>query len=248
MERLVLTAFLNKIGIQALEAKSLEAAIEFVQNEAVEKRAVDLALLSSNLCQDKNAKLLSKLQSLLQSEANEKCSLVLTFYENDERTIDIENANRLRKPVRSTEFYELIQKLNPTFLKEESWIENTDTRLLLVEDNPVNSLVVEQYLKKHPVEIVKASNGEEAMECFTDQSFDWILMDIRMEGMNGYEATKLIREIERNSDREKTPVIACSANVIRSEIEQAYNSGCDSYLSKPVQRTLLIEELSKHRK
>lgn len=150
--------------------------------------------------------------------------------------------------MRSFEFYELIQKLNPTCLKEESWIENTETRLLLVEDNPVNSLVVEQYLKKHPVEIVKANNGEEAIECFMSQSFDWILMDIRMDGMNGYEATNAIREIEKNSARERTPVIACSANVIRSEIEQAYKSGCDSYLSKPVQRTFLLEELSRHRK
>lgn len=243
MERLVLKAFLNKIGIQVLEAKTLEEAIESVQNEAI-----DLVLLSSNFCQDKNAKLLSKLQSQLQGEANEKCSLILTSYENDKQTIDLENSYRLRKPVRSFEFYELIQKLNPTCLKEESWIENTETRLLLVEDNPVNSLVVEQYLKKHPVEIVKANNGEEAIECFMSQSFDWILMDIRMDGMNGYEATNAIREIEKNSARERTPVIACSANVIRSEIEQAYKSGCDSYLSKPVQRTFLLEELSRHRK
>ncbi|MES9884718.1 MAG: ATP-binding protein [Sedimenticola sp.] len=107
-------------------------------------------------------------------------------------------------------------------------------RVLLVEDNHINQQLVDILLREKLLcDVVLATDGTEAVNCFEDQIFDMILMDCHMPGKDGFSATREIRIIEQSNRGERTPIIALTADVlggIRSKCEAA---GMDDYLSKP---------------
>ncbi|AFM40689.1 signal transduction histidine kinase [Desulfosporosinus acidiphilus SJ4] len=115
--------------------------------------------------------------------------------------------------------------------------EQLSVTILLVEDNLVNQDVLTKMLQIGGHKVHKACNGLEALDALEQQDFDLIIMDIYMPEMNGIEATKLIRENERNKKR--TPIIALTAYALKGDRERFLARGMDEYLSKPV----LIEEL-----
>lgn len=119
----------------------------------------------------------------------------------------------------------------------------TSARILLVEDNPDNRLLIKAYLKKEPYEIVEAENGEIAVETFTAADFDLVLMDVQMPVMDGYAATRAIRAWEREQARDATPVIALTANAISEDMDKSRAAGCDDHLTKPIKKKTLIAAL-----
>ena len=117
-------------------------------------------------------------------------------------------------------------------------------KILLAEDNEFNVMIATDDLTYYiqDVSIELAENGKEALEAFKTGQYDLILMDIQMPEMNGLEAARAIREWESSQGKEKqTPIIAMTASLLRSEIEQCYQAGMTSYVPKPYQ----IEELIK---
>jgi signal transduction histidine kinase/CheY-like chemotaxis protein len=110
-------------------------------------------------------------------------------------------------------------------------------RILLVEDNPVNQLVAKGMLGKLGCEVVISSHGGEALEALARDAFDLVLMDCNMPVMDGYEATRLIRQ---NSEWLNLPIIALTANAMPEERERCKTAGMSDYLAKPFHR----EELS----
>ena len=114
-------------------------------------------------------------------------------------------------------------------------------RVLLVEDNPVNQKVAVRMLRKMGCDVVVAVNGREAVERRFQGDFDIVIMDCRMPGMDGYEATREIRTRETNGDR--VPIVAMTANVLEEERERCISSGMDDYLAKPVCAAQLREKV-----
>ncbi len=104
-------------------------------------------------------------------------------------------------------------------------------RVLLVEDNMVNRLIAEQILKEIKLQVVSVENGEEALDILQHESFDAVLMDIQMPVMDGYMATRKIREDEKLS---ALPVIAMTANATTDDITKSREAGMDAHLSKPI--------------
>lgn len=104
--------------------------------------------------------------------------------------------------------------------------------VLIAEDNPVNQLILQKFLdtKSIPHEIV--SDGSKVVDKVLSKSYDIILMDIQMPFMDGYEASKLIREMDDDYFK-NIPIIALSANVFADEVTEAINSGMNDYLTKP---------------
>lgn len=121
---------------------------------------------------------------------------------------------------------------------------NLQCSVLLVEDNPVNMLVAEAMLAKLGVQIAKANNGEDAVAQADIQDFDLILMDCQMPGMDGHEATKLIRQRQANFPR-RVPIIALTANVMEGESDKCLAAGMDDYLSKPYTLAQLDSKLAR---
>ena len=120
--------------------------------------------------------------------------------------------------------------------------------ILLVEDNKINQKVARIMLKNMGHTIKIAENGEEAVSCFMDQSFDLILMDIQMPIMNGIEATARIREMESRNNRSRphTPIIALTANAMKGDRERFIGAGMDDYISKPIKKMIFSQIISKY--
>ena len=154
------------------------------------------------------------------------------------------------KPVRSEQFAESIElarmarsvtinSVTQSAVQEVS----ADKRILLVEDNPDNRLLVKAYLKKEPYVIQEAENGAEAVEMFKAENFELVLMDVQMPVMDGYSATRAIRDWERGQSREPAQIIALTANAVAEDVQESRNAGCDHHLTKPIKKQVLVEEL-----
>lgn len=119
--------------------------------------------------------------------------------------------------------------------------------ILLAEDNELNMEIAEFMLQNEGADVEKAWNGQEAVELFKKSEpgeFDVILMDIMMPVMNGYEAAKMIRSLERE-DAKKIPIIAMTANAFTEDRIRAKEAEMDEHVAKPVDVELLIKVIRK---
>jgi len=116
-------------------------------------------------------------------------------------------------------------------------------KILLVEDNETNRFLLQGLLEFEGIEIVDAYDGKMAVDIFlkSPDSFDLILMDIQMPIMDGYEATKIIREYDK-----EIPIIALSANAMSQDIQNSKNAKMNEHLSKPIEVELLYGFILKY--
>ncbi len=112
--------------------------------------------------------------------------------------------------------------------------EKFDEYILVVEDNPANQMFMGVILEKMGIKFDMANDGVEAIEKFKNNKYDLILMDENMPNMNGIEATKKIRQIEREKDLKPIIIVALTANALEGDRERFILAGMDYYLSKPV--------------
>jgi len=115
-------------------------------------------------------------------------------------------------------------------------------KILVVENNVYDQILMVEYLKLIEARITVANNGIEAIEYAKDQSFDLVLMDLNMPRMNGFETSRKIREIE---DKELLPIIAVSGNCINHEEKISKEIGLNGFINKPFSAKKLIEEIEK---
>ena len=119
--------------------------------------------------------------------------------------------------------------------------------VLLAEDNELNMEIAEFVLQNEGAEVTKAWNGQETVELFRKSEsgeFDVILMDIMMPVLNGYEAARRIRSLDRE-DAKKIPIIAMTANAFTEDRIRAKEAGMDEHVAKPVDAELLIKVIHK---
>ena len=120
-------------------------------------------------------------------------------------------------------------------------------RVLLAEDNEINSEIASEMLREVGISTEVVTNGEECVNALLSHSagyYDLVLMDVQMPVMDGYEATRTIRRFQ-DKDKRMIPVIAMTANVFEEDKEKAYQSGMNGHLSKPIDMALLISTLNK---
>lgn len=129
--------------------------------------------------------------------------------------------------------------------EEDKNINFKGKKVLLVEDNKANQMFMKILLKKLGFDIDIVNDGIEAIEKYKQNRYDVILMDENMPNMNVIEATKRIRDYEQSNDLEHTPIIALTANAIRGDRERFLKAGMDEYLTKPVNKTTLVDVLVK---
>jgi signal transduction histidine kinase/AmiR/NasT family two-component response regulator len=121
--------------------------------------------------------------------------------------------------------------------------DNAPLKVLLAEDHPANRTVVELILGTIGVDMVSVENGAEAVAAFAAQRFDVVLMDLQMPVMDGVTAIRLIRELEKNDDRGRTPIVVLSANVQAEHLRASAEAGADRHLGKPIVAPVLIAAL-----
>jgi signal transduction histidine kinase/DNA-binding response OmpR family regulator/HPt (histidine-containing phosphotransfer) domain-containing protein len=116
-------------------------------------------------------------------------------------------------------------------------------RVLLVEDNPVNQELAQAMLRELGVETVSAWTGEEALIKLAVDRFEVVLMDCQMPKLDGYQTTRRIRDWEHRAGRERTPIIAVTANAMSGDAAKCFQAGMDLYLSKPFTLDQLFDAL-----
>jgi len=137
-------------------------------------------------------------------------------------------------------------KEHPMTLKNEDGPMEKDTYtteklLLIAEDEESNYLLTEKMLAPYPYRIIHVTNGQAAIDqCFENPAIEMALMDLKMPGINGYEATRRIREL-----RPDMPIVAVTAYALSGDREKALEAGCNDYLSKPFDRHDLIAMIEK---
>jgi len=116
-------------------------------------------------------------------------------------------------------------------------------RVLLADDNGVNQMVAKHMLKRCGAEVLCVANGLEALQALRDAEFDLVLMDCQMPEMDGYEATRRLRQSADSTRNRDIPVIALTANALATDRDQCIAAGMTDFLSKPVDRARLEQAL-----
>ncbi|MCA9007739.1 MAG: response regulator, partial [Planctomycetaceae bacterium] len=162
----------------------------------------------------------------------------------------------MRKPVQRHKLLESVYHLltsqhdediiNTSDSKGQRQVCSQTTRILLAEDNRINQLYVTELIKQMGCHCDTALNGQEAIDAVLQNHYDLVLMDCQMPGLDGLEATRRIRELEKlGLLKNKLPIVALTANAIKGDRERCLEAGMNEYLSKPVQRdqiTFVMEQ------
>ena len=121
----------------------------------------------------------------------------------------------------------------------------TGCNVLVAEDNPLNRMILGAILKKEGITFAEAEDGEMAVKTFVENpanTFDCILMDMRMPNIDGIKATMMIRD-SKKKDAATIPIIGVSANGFSDDIKQAKSAGLDAYTTKPIDKEKLLAEM-----
>ncbi len=117
-------------------------------------------------------------------------------------------------------------------------------KILFADDSTDNRTLVRAFLKKTPYHLDEVENGRQAIDGFIAAGdYDLVLMDIQMPEVDGYAATRAIREWEREHNRAHTPIIALTASVFNEAIRLARAAGCDAHVGKPISKATLLRAI-----
>jgi PAS domain S-box-containing protein len=135
--------------------------------------------------------------------------------------------------------HDKIQRIEEKFAEQYHW---DKYKVLIVEDDDVSFRYMSKVLEKTGIDIVRAVTGLEAIDlCKANSGFNLVLMDIQLPGINGYEATKRIREL--NPD---IPVIAQTAHALAEDRKKSIDVGCNDFITKPIKRNVLLRKIEKY--
>ena len=157
----------------------------------------------------------------------------------------------LEKPLYSSSILENLEHIarrsNMAIFTEKNRARLTGRRILLAEDVDINAEILKDMLELENIKVDRAENGKVAVELYeksTDGIYSAILMDVRMPLMDGLEATRLIRSLER-PDAQRVPIIALTANAFDEDVQLSLQAGMNAHLSKPVEADTLIRILGE---
>ena len=176
-------------------------------------------------------------------------SIVKKLVDQMKGTIEIESqvgkgsVFRLTLPIR----VEGVRSPQPAKEEQEARGNIAGMRVLLVEDNEVNCEIVEFMLEEAGAKVVTANDGKAAVDAFAASdpgTFDCVLMDLMMPVMSGYEATRVMRSLNR-PDAATVPIIALSANAFEEDIAMAKDAGMNEHLAKPVDLRKMFKVMSR---
>lgn len=246
--RNVMKRYLEQFGINAETTSSAEQGLDLIDKAAKETPfkfiIMDLSLPGMNG---------SKASKLIRENYTQE-ELPIILVTATELGDAISKASRsginkiLTKPLRQSILFDVImdifggQKTQETSHKKAPEIpeEFSGFKALLVEDNPVNRQVAIQILENSQLEIDTAENGVQALTKLRDTEFDIVLMDIQMPEMDGYEATRMIRE---ELGLKNLPIIAMTAHAMRGDRDKCLAAGMDDYIPKPIDRETLFNSI-----
>ena len=240
---------LGKAGIASETAASGLEAIEMVKLRHARRAPYNLILVDWQMPEMDGVETTRRIREIV---GNESAIIILTAYRWDdvlEEAVQAGIDSFIPKPLFATtvieEFKEAVKRKKLSTKREERRADLTGRRILLAEDMQVNAEIMQMVLQMREMETDLAENGRIAVEKFAEHPegyYDAILMDMRMPEMDGLEATRIIRAMER-SDAKTIPIIALTANAFDEDVQRSLQAGLNAHLSKPVEPETLFETL-----
>jgi two-component system sensor histidine kinase/response regulator len=154
------------------------------------------------------------------------------------------------KPIKQSRLYDALASFDrstaaPAPAEGEAVVpELRGMRVLIAEDNPVNQLVLTRQAGRLGLVVIAVENGEAAVEALAEGTYDAVLMDCQMPVMDGYAATRAIRELERKGGA-RTPIVAVTANAMREDYDRCRDAGMDDFVTKPVTLAALANAIER---
>ncbi len=240
---------LGQVGISCELAGSGAEALEMVKMRHARREPYNLILVDWKMPDMDGIETTRQIRSMV---GDDSAIIILTSYNWDDVVDEAKEAgvdSFVSKPLFAgsvmDEFREAFQRRNSAL--QECRIELKGRRILLAEDMMVNAEIIMMILSMKEMEAEHAENGRIAVEMFAAREegyYDAILMDMRMPEMDGLEAAKTIRAMDR-SDAKSIPIIALTANAFDEDVQRSLQAGLNAHLSKPVEAELLYETLGQ---
>ncbi len=248
--------YLEEIGIRVYEADNGNEAISFLDRVKSGAADVDLVLIDQRMPGMDGWQLASEIKAESRYSDIKKVLMTPIGMGGDEAKMKLLNwfDGYINKPVKKRHLYSAVFKAlgividaeeeDSTTEQELSVIQelllNSRKKFLLAEDYYINQKLFKTILNNFNIDVSVADNGLEAVELAKKEKFDLILMDIQMPVMNGFDASRRIKEMGVT-----TPIIAVTANAIAGEKEKCIEAGMDDFLSKPFKKADLVPLFSK---
>ena len=240
---------LSSWGMQPVLAAGAEEALRMLREAVQTPEPIGLVLTDLNMPQFDGFMLTESIRN--DPSLADVTVIMLTSGGRDDdrqRCQELQIAARLLKPVKQSEVFDAIAlalgSLLPGQLAANLSHEMNNAirglRVLLAEDNVVNQKLAVGVLQQQGHHVTVAKNGKDALQHWEAEPFDLILMDVQMPEMDGFEATRIIREKEHDTEKH-IPIIAMTARAMKGDRERCLESGMDDYLAKPIH----IEEVAK---
>ncbi|MCR5135871.1 MAG: response regulator [Oscillospiraceae bacterium] len=240
---------LEKAGIASEIAPSGQEAIEMVRLRHARREPYNLILVDWKMPEMDGVETARRIRSIV---GNESAIIILTAYRWDDVLDEAVQAgvdSFIPKPLFAAavleEFRSTLKRKSNSTAQNEHRADLTGRRILLAEDIEINAEIMKMLLESRDMEVDIAENGRIAVEKFQSSPKDWycaILMDMRMPEMDGLEATRRIRAMDRE-DAGNIPIIAMTANAFDEDVQRSLQAGLNAHLSKPVQPEVLFDTL-----
>ena len=240
---------LGKAGIDAETAASGGEAVELVRLRHARRKPYNLILVDWQMPEMDGVETTRRIREIV---GNESAIIILTAYRWDdvlEEALEAGVDSFLSKPLFAAAVIEEFRSaMNRKGVREKQTQTKADLNgrhILLAEDVQINAEIMQMVLQTRGMQVDLAVNGRVAVEKVKDHPagyYDAILMDMRMPEMDGLEATRRIRAMDRE-DAKTIPIIALTANAFDEDVQRSMQAGLNAHLSKPVQPEVLYETL-----
>lgn len=250
--RRFLSRLLDSWSIQHIEAVCAESALEAVEQSLATNERLDLILTDYHMPDKDGVSFAKDVKKRFGDKAPPSLLLTSNYKRPEPELLEAAGiAGCLFKPLRKQHLLESILSVFdlhknpddnaelPARLRKSEDDILPRLRVLVAEDNKVNQQVARLILGKLGCKVEIAADGEEAITAFNRYSYDLIFMDCQMPRIDGFEATRTIREIERENGLKRIPIIAMTAGALKFK-ELCQQAGMDHFISKPVQRKELL--------
>ncbi|MBI3950534.1 MAG: response regulator [Acidobacteria bacterium] len=253
--RLVLKNILTGRGAIVTECESGEQGLAELKRARETGEPYQLVLLDARLPAPNGFGVAKQMKAELGLD-----SAAIIMLTSDERKDNIRRAQELGitdylvKPIKRADLLNAISAAINRITGDLEWQpakwpvcpeEEYPLRILLVEDSEDNRLLIQFYLERMSYEIDVAENGRIAIEKFRTGDHDLVLMDMQMPVIDGYTATRAIREWEKETGRKPVPIIALTAYALKEEVRKSLEAGCTAHIPKPVRRETLMEAIQQ---
>ena len=252
---LILKEYLSPLGADVHLAADGQKGLELFKQASASGQGFDLILLDCRMPEMDGFDVTRHIREDYKSK-----DVVIMMLTSDNSSSDIQICKELSinayliKPVRRRELADTILSVlagevvfrEAPFPVDSTPATDNKSQILLVDDSQDNILLVQTYLSKGGFNVDTAENGEIAVAKYKAKEYDLVLMDMEMPIMDGYTATGLIREWEKQKGRRPAPVIALTAYAFEEDLLKSLAAGCTDHVTKPVRKQKLLQVLAHY--